>query len=122
MLGRETVINVDCQVTSFGELHPELAMRLRAASDPSAAVQIDDDRMRPVSLRHRDVSGETGTNLDCLVKRTNLGRIRVHHRRERIHSLAQPHHVGRDRSLGQSVEKSAFLFGKHACTLLLHLR
>jgi hypothetical protein len=57
MLRREAIIDIDRQVSSFRELHPEFAMRLRTAPDPSAAVEINHHRMRPVALRHRDIGG-----------------------------------------------------------------
>src|SRR5208283_5896956 len=72
MFGREAIIDIDRQVSSFGELHPELAMRFGAATDPTAAVQVDDHRMRSVALGHCNIGGETGTKLDGFVEGANL--------------------------------------------------
>ena len=113
MLGREAIFDIDRQVSRLGELHPQLAMRLRAAADPTAAVQVDDYRMRSVALGHRNIGGETRTKLDGLVKGANLGRVRVQHRRKGIHRRAQSLHISRNGSLGECLEKSAFLFGQH---------
>ena len=113
MLGRQAIIDVDRQISRLGELHSEFAMRFRTASDPSAAVQINDHRMRPVALGHRDIGGETRPNFDGLMKRANLRKILIHHRRERFHQRPQRLHVGRHRSLRHCLKKGTFLFSKH---------
>ncbi len=115
MLRGETIIDVDSEESRRSELHPEFAMRLRAARDPSSAVQIDQHRMRPVALRHRDISGEAGTNLNRVMHRADFGRILIHHRRERIHSSAQSLDVGRNGRLCERVEKRTFLVVQHYC-------
>ena len=73
MLRRESVIDIDRQISRLGELHAELAMGSRAAADPSAAVQIHHDRMGALTLRHSDVRSQTRPKFDGFVKCANLG-------------------------------------------------
>jgi hypothetical protein len=59
--GGEPIVEDDRQITRFGELHPELAKRGRAAKRPATAVQVDDHGMWTGTLGHRHVGAKART-------------------------------------------------------------
>ena len=106
MLGGQSIIEDDRQITRFSKLHPQLAMGGWAAERPSTAVQVDDHRMSTGTLGHRDVSTQARTQLEVLFETVNCWKILVVNGRQLFPSAALRNSVaGRipDRQLTQNL-------------------
>ena len=77
MFRGQPIIENDCQIAGFGELQPKLSKRRRAAKRPTAAMQIDNHRMRTRPARHRDISAESRTQVHVFFESSDCRKILV---------------------------------------------
>jgi hypothetical protein len=77
MLGGQSIVENDGQITRFGKLHSQLAKRGWAAERPSTTVQVDDHRMSTGTLGHRYVGAKARAQLDVLFETANCRKIMV---------------------------------------------
>jgi hypothetical protein len=114
MLGGEPIVEDDRQVTRFGELHPELAKRGRAAERPATAVQVDDHGMWTGTLRHRHFGAKARAQLDVFFETANGRKIAVENLRQLLPSAALRSDVAGGIPDRQSSEKLTVVFADHA--------
>src|SRR6516225_6300863 len=117
MLGGQTIVENDGQITRFGKLHPQLTKRGWAAERPSTAVQVDDHRMSTGTLGHRDVSTKARAQLDVLFEAANCGKIMVVNGRQLFPSAALRNNVAGGIPGRQLTQNLTVVFADHGTYL-----
>jgi len=113
MLGGQSIVENDGQITRFGKLHPQLAKRGWAAECPSTAVQVDDHRMSTGTLGHRDVGTKARAQLDVLFEAANCRKIMVVNGRQLFPSAALRNNIAGGIPGRQLTQNLTVVFADH---------
>ena len=117
MLGGQSIIEDDRQITRFSKLHPQLAMGGWAAECPSTTVQVDDYRMSTGTLGHRDVGAKARTQLEVLFETVNCWKILVVNGRQLFPSAALRNNIAGWIPDRQSTQNLTVVFADHGSYL-----